>query len=168
MLEVRTTPAEGRVVLALDEAACARDAVYAAAFAFIDRCWVHLDRVDGGRLEVTLRSKRAAGEPAAAELDALAAQFEDELLGQGWREKLLDDNRALLESIALRAFGPTGAATSEPGALDDLLAGASDDNGAFDDPLGIAMSWEEKYAKKDGAPGGGAPETPGRDGGDAS
>lgn len=146
MLEVRTTPAERRVVLALDEAACPRAAVYAAAFAFIDRCWVHLDRVEGGRLEVTLRTKRAE----EMDLDALAAQFKDELLGQGWRQKIVDDNRALLEALAVRAYGgaaPPDAASS----LDDLLAG---DGGAFDDPLGIAMSWEEKYAKKSDASSG--------------
>lgn len=144
MLEVRTTPAERRVVLALDEATCARDAVYAAAFSFIDRCWVHLDRVAGGRLEVTLRSKRAD----EMDLEALASQFKDELLGHAWRQKIVEDGRALLDSLAVRAYGASAPPGQEP-SLDELLADASDgDGGAFDDPLGIAMSWEEKYAKK--------------------
>jgi His-Xaa-Ser system protein HxsD len=140
MLEVRTTPAERRVVLALDEASCPRAAVYAAAFSFIDRCWVHLDRKDG-RLEISLREKRAEG----SDLEALAAQVRDELLGHAWRHKLVEDGRELLESLAVRAYGAS-APPDQAGSLDDLLAG--DDQGAFDDPLGIAMSWEEKYAKK--------------------
>ncbi|MFT3769700.1 MAG: hypothetical protein QM820_30045 [Minicystis sp.] len=138
MLEIRTNPGEGRVVLALDESSLPRDAVYAAAFACIDRCWVHLDRVDG-RIEVALRAKGAA-----ANLEAIAVELKDELLGEAWRRKIVDENRALMESLATRAFGAPAAA--EAGALDDLLA---EDGGAFDDPLGIAMSWEEKYAKKD-------------------
>ncbi|APR79796.1 Hypothetical protein A7982_05143 [Minicystis rosea] len=140
MLETRTNPGDGRVVLALDEASLPRDAVYAAAFAFIDRCWVHLDRV-GGRVEVTLRAKAAN-----ANLDALAQELQDELLGEAWRRKVVDENRALMEALAIEAFGtPGGAGAPDAGALDDLLA---DGDGAFDDPLGIAMSWEEKYAKK--------------------
>jgi His-Xaa-Ser system protein HxsD len=145
MLEVRTTPAERRVVVALDEASCPRAAVFAAAFSLIDRCWVHLDRKDG-RLEVSLRTKRAE----EADLDSLAAQFRDELLGHAWRQKLVEDGRDLLESLAVRAYGAS-APPDQAGSIDDLLAG---DAGAFDDPLGIAMSWEEKYAKKSD---GGAP-----------
>lgn len=143
MLEVRTTPAEGRVVLALDEADCPRAAVYAAAFAFIDRCWVHLDRKDAGRIEVQLRKKGAA---ADGELEALAAQLQDELLGQAWRQKIVDGSASMLQDLAVKAFGAPASPSPEAGALDDLLAS----DGAFDDPLGIALSWEEKYAKKDG------------------
>ena len=143
MLETRTNPGEGRVVLALDEATLPRDAVYAAAFAFIDRCWVHVDRV-AGRIEVALHAKAAN-----ANLEALAAELQDELLGEAWRRKIVDENRALMESLAIQAFGTPGgveaSGASEAGALDDLLA---DGDGAFDDPLGIAMSWEEKYARK--------------------
>src|SRR5690242_1876920 len=127
MLEVRTTPAEGRVVLALDEVDCPRAAVYAAAFAFIDRCWVHLERVDGGRIEVSLRKKGAA---ADADLEALGAQLQDELFAHAWQQKIADESRSMLESLAVRAFGAPAAQTPETGALDDLLAG----DGAFDDP----------------------------------
>ena len=145
MLEVQTTPGGGRIVLAFDEASYPRDAVYAAAFAFIDRCWVHLERVAGGRLEVALRAK-AAG----ADVDAMARELKEELLGQAWRQKIVEDGRAIVEDVAASAFG---APAADAGALDELLA---EDGGAFDDPLGIATSWEEKYAKKGETPGGAA------------
>jgi His-Xaa-Ser system protein HxsD len=153
MLEIRTSPGDGRVALALDEASYPRDAVYAAAFAFIDRCWVHLDRAPNGRLEVSLRPKAAGGD-----LEALGGELKDELLGQAWRQKVIEENRSLVEEITMRAFGApaAAAATEEAGSLDDLLAA---EGGAFEDPLGIAMSWEEKYAKKadgDAKPEGGA------------
>jgi hypothetical protein len=140
MLDISHNPAEGLVVLALDEGAAPRDALYAAAFAFIDRCWVHLDRVAGGRVEVALRSKTAG-----ADVEALGAELRDGLLAEAWRRKAVDEGRAVLEGVATRAFGAP-AAEAEVGSLDDLLAA---DGGAFDDPLGIAMSWEDKYAKKD-------------------
>lgn len=143
MIEVRTTPNEGRIALSLDEATAPRDAVLAAAFAFTDRCWVRLDRGAGSTLTVILRVK--AGGDAAA-LDALAEQVKEELLQQAWRQQALDAGRDLVASIALAAYGASAPpdAAADAGSLDDLLA----EGGAFDDPLGIATSWEEKYAKK--------------------
>ena len=51
------------------------------------------------------------------------------------------------EMITSRAL--SGAAG--PPGLDELLATEIGDAGAFEDPLGIAMSWEEKYTKKKSA-----------------
>jgi His-Xaa-Ser system protein HxsD len=139
---------DGAVAVEIEEAVYPRDAVYAAAFAFIDRCWVHLDRADGSRIKATLRPK--PGAPAATPA-ALAEELENELLGQAFRQRIADENRALVDRVMTAALGP-GLAPGEPGEaappLDDLLAGD-----AFEDPLGIALSWEEKYAKKPAGPG---------------
>ena len=43
-----------------------------------------------------------------------------------------------------------------PPSLDDLASFDFSDQG-FDDPLGIAMSWEEKHGKKPKPPGEAAP-----------
>jgi His-Xaa-Ser system protein HxsD len=141
-----TTSEDGAVAVEIDAALYPRDAIYAAAFTFIDRCWVHLDRVDGGRVKATLRPK--PGVPAAG--PALAEELENELIGQAWRQQIADENRAIVERVMTGALGPglaPGAGEAAPGEaappLDDLLAGD-----AFEDPLGIALSWEEKYAKK--------------------
>ena len=49
-----------------------------------------------------------------------------------------------MESITARAL----AGAAGPPGLDELLAADIGDATAFEDPLGIAMSWEEKYLKK--------------------
>lgn len=143
MMEVKTSTEDARVELTLDEASYPRAAVYAAAFAFIDRCWVHLERGEG-KLALALRAKRAG-----LDLTATAAELQDELLGQAWRRRAVEEGRSLVESVVAKAFGArSGADTSASeggvGALDDLLA----EGGAFEDPLGIAMSWEEKHEKQ--------------------
>jgi His-Xaa-Ser system protein HxsD len=145
-----TTLGDGAVAVELDAALYPRDAVYGAAFAFIDRCWVHLDRVAGGRIKATLRPKPGISQEPAA----LAGEFENELLGQAWRQQIADEGHALVERVITGALGPgpapgeaaLGDASAGEAALplDDLLAG----DAAFDDPLGIALSWEEKFAKK--------------------
>ncbi len=129
------------------EALYPRDAIYGAAYIFLDRCYIHLDRPSDGRVSVKLRLKPSIN----ASLDELAGEFENELLGQAWRRQILDENRALIERVSARA----AAGSAGPPGLDDLLnVDASGE--AFDDPLGIAMSWEDKYKKKkpDEAPAG--------------
>jgi His-Xaa-Ser system protein HxsD len=151
MIHLTTTPQDGAVRMELDESLYPRDALYGAAYAFIDRCYVHLDRAAAGRVEVELRLKSPSSD--AGLLEAMAAELQGELLGQAWRHQIIEQSRSLIESVTTRALGGAGASASDAGAggsLDDLLAGG---DATFDDPLGIAMSWEQKYAKKDDAAG---------------
>lgn len=122
-----------------DEALYPRDAIYGAAYVFIDRCYVHLDRPSDGRVEVTLRLKPGS----TLALEELVGELENELLAQAWRRQITEDSRTIIELVATRAL----AGSAGPPGLDDLLD-LDEGAGAFDDPLGIAMSWEEKYKKK--------------------
>ncbi len=140
MSEVQTVLGEGAVQIEFDETFYPKDAIYGAAYVFIDRCYVHLDRAADKRVRVTLRAK--SGAPMDSQ--ALAGELENELLCQAWRLSIASENRQLIESITARALG---GAAGPPG-LDELLAMDIDEATAFDDPLGIAMSWEEKYKKK--------------------
>jgi His-Xaa-Ser system protein HxsD len=138
---------EGAVVVEFDEGLYPKDAIYGAAYIFIDRCYVHLDRAGAGRLRVSFRAKSGP-----IDSEAIAGEFQNELLGQAWRRQLVEENRAFIESITTRAL--TGAAG--PPGLEDLLDMDIGEESAFDDPLGIAMSWEDKYKKKKVEPAEGA------------
>lgn len=156
---------EGSVVLEFDEGLYPKDAIYGAAYVFIDRCYVHLDRAGDQRIRVTLRAKKPPLDP-----EAIAGEFGNELLGQAWRRQIVDESRPLIEAVTMRAMG---GAAGPPG-LDELLSMDIGEASAFDDPLGIAMSWEDKYLKKkpvggdepkatdakDDAPAGGAAAAP--------
>src|SRR3954468_13062057 len=134
-----TVLGDGAATVELDEGLYPKDAVFGAAYVFIDRCYVHLDRAGDRRIKVTLRAKSPA-----ADTKAMAGEFENELLGQAWRRQIVEENRGYIETIASRALG--GAAG--PPRLDDLLAVDISEESAREDPRGIAMSWEEKYTKK--------------------
>ena len=129
---------DGWVSLELDEDLYPRDAVQGAAYVFLDRAYVFLERAGGARIRVRLKAK------GSADGAVLAGEFENEALAQAYRRRIAADNRAFIEGVASRAL--SGAAG--PPGLDDLLAMDIGPDTAFDDPLGIAMSWEEKYAKK--------------------
>jgi His-Xaa-Ser system protein HxsD len=140
MSDITTVLGEGTVQIEFDESFYPKDAIYGAAYVFIDRCYVHLDRAGDKRVRVTLRAKSGA----LADSEALAGELQNELLSQAWRLSIAAENRQLIESITARALG---GAAGPPG-LDELLAMDIDEATAFDDPLGIAMSWEEKYKRK--------------------
>ncbi len=128
---------DGWASIELDEDLYPQDAVKGAAYVFLERAYVFLERPADRRVRVRLKAK--SGDTAA-----LAGEFENEALAQAYRRRLAGENRAYIEMIAGRAL----AGAAGPPGLDELLAMEIGDETAFDDPLGIAMSWEEKYAKK--------------------
>lgn len=131
---------DGWTGLEFDEELYPQDAVYGAAYVFIDLCYLHLERAGDKRVRVRLKAKSGK----ADDTQACAGDFENEILAQAYRQQLANENRALIESLTTRAI----AGAAGPPGLDELLAMDIGAETAFDDPLGIAMSWEEKYAKK--------------------
>ena len=132
----------GAVRLELDDTLYPLEALYGAAYIFIDRCWVLLDRPQAGRLRATLAPKAGAGDDGAA-LHALAGEFANELLSCAWRHQIAQQNRAIIEQVTAQAV----AGAMGPPSLDDL-AKFEFSGEALEDPLGIAVSWEEKYRDK--------------------
>jgi His-Xaa-Ser system protein HxsD len=125
--------------LALDRGLYPLDVIYGAAYVLIDRAYVLLDKAQDGRTLVRVRTKEPTD---AAGLEALAGEMANELLSQALRRKIAQQNRPLLEAIVTQAIaGASGALL--PGAVDE------DDSLDFlDDPLGIAVPWEEKFSKE--------------------
>ena len=123
------------------------DSIMGAAYVFIDRCFVWLDADGGGDNYTVLLSGRDSLDESG--LQSLAGEFANELLAQALRERIADQNKALLETVVGRAVhGAMGPVSAEPDFdLSELEALELDDE-PFEDPLGIAMSWEDKYGKK--------------------
>ena len=94
---------------------------------------------EGDRPTITLRPKRPLDEAA---LVAAAERLAGDLPDAELRTALLESNRADREYMFARALFGAEAAEQER-LLNDLAAA-----GAGDDPLGIAVPWEEKYQKK--------------------
>lgn len=130
----------GSATLQVDESIYPLEALYGASYIFIDRCWVLLDKPEDGRFRVTLAPKD--GEADESTLRGLVGEFSNELLACAWRHQISQENRTLIESVTMQAIG--GA--MGPATLDDLAAFDFTEE-PFDDPLGIAQSWEEKYRK---------------------
>jgi His-Xaa-Ser system protein HxsD len=140
-----TVTAENAVELNFAKTLYPLDAVYGAAYIFIDRCYVLLDEPDEQSFRVTLAWKKGA--PPEDGLRMLAGEFANEILSCAWRAQIAKESRGIIEAVTVKALG--GA--MGPPTLDDLERFDFSDD-AFEDPLGIAMSWEDKYGKKKADP----------------
>jgi His-Xaa-Ser system protein HxsD len=129
------------VSILLDASLYPLTAVYAASYIFIDRCFVLLDKPDDDHFRAVLSWKK--GDPPEGALRTCVGEFANELLSCAWRAKIAEESRAIIESATAQALGGAMGAPS----LDDLESFDFSD-APFEDPLGIAMSWEEKYGKK--------------------
>ena len=131
--------ATSSLTLSLDVGLYPRDVLYAAAYIFLDRAYVLLDRVDS-RFIVHLRGKRPFDE---ATLHAMAGEFENELLAQALRHRVVDANQRIIEDVvAVAIAGAASGAEPDGGAVAPLIDPRDPEDGFLADPLGIARPWE--------------------------
>lgn len=123
-----------RVALVVDEDLYPRDAVYGAAYLFVDRCWVFLSRPADKRIEVRLKPK---GDSSPELLEALAGEFANELLNQVLRVRIGDSTGKIREYYMARAFFSTATQSN----IDQLLAELDEEELAEDD-LEIQVPWD--------------------------
>ena len=120
------------------------EAIYGAAYLFLDKCFVYLSRPAPTQVRVQLTTRSSV---STAELDALAGEFANELLSQVARLKLAQATVRIREYYAAAALR---AATSAP-SIDDLLAELESEE-LGEDPLQIMVPWEEKYGAESESP----------------
>ena len=125
---------ERSVTLLVDEDLYALDAVYGAAYLFVDRCYVLLGRPQERRVSVRLKAK---GETSQEELEAMAGEFSNELLNQVLRLRIGERTKKIREYTLAKAF------FSQPRqqTIDALLA-ELDAEELDEDPLEIEVPWE--------------------------
>ena len=115
------------------------DAIYGACYVFVDRCYVYIDQPEPKKVKIYLKSRQKTDKNA---LQSLAGEFVNELLHQVLRLRIAKQTGQMREMVvgrALLAAEPMGAA----GDYDEFFDSAD----YLDDPLGIAVPWEEKYGQ---------------------
>lgn len=133
--EFDTAPRQ--VSFEIDETVYPPDAVFGAAYLFIDRCYVFLTRPGDQRLGVRLRTR---GEATEDQLVDLAGEFANELLNQVLRHRIGVSTARIREYYMARAFHSAGQST-----LDSLLA-ELDDEELAEDKLEVEVPWEKADA----------------------
>lgn len=139
MLELHYQVAARRVSFDVDEEIYPRDAVYGAAYLFLDRCWVRLARK--GDKEITVALKTKDPEPDKEALTVLAGEFGNELLNQVLRLRVGESTAKIREYYIARAFFTDSTQSS----IDALLA-ELDAEELEEDDLEISVPWEQEGA----------------------
>lgn len=127
---------DNKVVIFLNPKLYSLEAIYGACYVFIDRAYIFLDGDPKKEIELSIKSK---SKMPAKKLEALVGEFQNELLNYALREKLSKANRKIREYIIGKALYYD---------LADTLKDSEDvSDESQEDPLGIAIPWEEKYDK---------------------
>jgi His-Xaa-Ser system protein HxsD len=125
----------------VDESIYPLEAVYGACYLFLDTCYLYLTRPRPAAVQVRLTVREPAA--SAAELDALAGRFANELLSQAARHQLAQSTARIREYYTAAALRAAASAPS----VDDLLAELEAED-LLEDPLEIMVPWEEKHGAK--------------------
>ena len=114
------------------------EAVLNASYIFIDRAYISLDiNSKGDKIYVFFKPKERM---SAKKLVTLKDEFMNELLFSSLRYNISRSNKKLREYIVGRALYA---------GLPSLDGGIQEEEIDFtEDPLGIAIPWEEKYGKE--------------------
>lgn len=127
-------PATGTARLTVNPEIYPLRTLLGAAYTFIDRYYIFLDKADGKFL-VTLKARDAK----KTDLDAIGGDFANELLNEALREKIAQENRVLQETVVTKAL----VSADRIGALDSLLDEIQSSSGA---DASVALPWEEANA----------------------
>lgn len=110
-------------------------AIYGAAYVFIDKVYIYLDGDPSKKIEIYFKPKENLSQK---DLEALAGDFENELLNYALREQIVKSNQKIREHIITQAL------LSPLYSFSELESKAEDEN-YLEDPLGIAQTWEERF-----------------------
>lgn len=115
------------------------EAIYGAAYVFVDKVYIFLDSLAEGKVEITFRSK---DENKIETLEKIEGEFMNELLNYTLRLKLSESNKKIREYVVEQAL------FSALGREEGILKNEGEKFEFEDDPLGIAIPWEDKYGNK--------------------
>jgi len=109
------------------------EAVYGACYVFLDKAYVFLDGDPKKEIKVFLKGKEKL---TSQELEGLAGEFSNELLNYALRNEISKRNQKIREYIVGQALFFANPEEFE------------EDKSFEEDPLGIAIPWEEKHTTK--------------------
>jgi len=111
------------------------EVILSTAYLFIDRAYVFL-QTKGDNIEVSLKGKKKI---SLKQLEAIKGEFYNELLNCALRLKIAKRNKDIRQYIVQQALFS---------AASDLVDSSPNLDADYkDDPLGIAVPWEEQEKK---------------------
>lgn len=129
---------DNQVVVKVNPKVYPLEAVYSAAYVFMDRAYIVLDGDPEKEILVRLKLKEEDS------LEKLGEEFNNELLNYADYLQRVRETKKIRETILQRAI-----LTNDPKATEETTFEEIDDLDEYslEDPEGIAVPWEKKYGK---------------------
>jgi His-Xaa-Ser system protein HxsD len=140
MLRSKINKEENKIVVSVNPEIYPLEAIYGAAYVFLDKAYLFLDGNPKNQVMVTIKGK---GKLNKKQLKDLAGEFYNELLNCALRDKISQANQKIRELIVARALF---SAQEFP---EEKVEKKPKKEKWEKDTLGIALPWEEKYGKKE-------------------
>jgi len=121
------------------------EAVYSAAYVFIDKAYIVLDGDPEKEILVNITPKFSSF------AENIKLDFNNELLNYAEYLTRAKETKKIRELFLQRLMGTNDSGLKNAEDIDDdFLDDLDSDDDFLDDPDGIAIPWEEKYGNKDG------------------
>ena len=129
---------KNQLLISLNPKIYPSEAVYGACYVFIDRAYLFLDGNPEKEIKVFIKGKEGLN---SKKLEKLAGEFKNELLNYTLRLTIAKNTKKIRETIVERAL--FSALPHK-----EIIAEEEEEKVFEEDPLGIAVPWEEKYGKE--------------------
>jgi len=140
---MKITKKKNELVISLNPKIYPLEAIYGACYIFIDKAYLLLDGDPKKEIKISIIGKQ---ELKLKNLEKIAGEFKNELLNYTLRLSIAKNTKKIRETIVERALFSVLPHEEELEVIDQ--SEQIDKKTIEDDPLGIAVPWEEKYGKK--------------------
>ncbi len=138
MLSLKVNEKENKITATINPLLYPIEAIYGAAYVFLDRAYLFLDGDPKKSVVVDMKGKEKMSKK---QLENLAGEFYNEIVNYALRNKISRNNQKIREYIVARALSITPSPTPKANKPQEQPKGWQEDK------LGLALSWEEKYGK---------------------
>ena len=134
-------------IILIDSKLYSLEAVYGAAYSFLDKIYIYLERGPKSKIKVILRGRAGFSEK---KLENLKGEFLNELINFSLREQISKRNQKIREYVVTRALvSALGEMPRQIPFSEKRLSKTKNNKKIWQkDPLGIAVPWEEKKSTK--------------------
>lgn len=135
-MKKRILKSQNAILFSINPKVYSLEAIYGASYVFVDRAYLFLDGDPKREIQVRIKGKKKMSQK---KLESLVGEFSNELLNYALRQKIAKANKKIREYVVGKAlYYSTGEIFEESADEADQLQ---------EDPLSIAVPWEEKYGE---------------------
>lgn len=123
-----------------------KNAIIEACYRYLDTAYLYLEKGKPGSIKIFIKSK---AKRTPKELEKIKDDFLNDLLYLTIRHIVHNNNKKITENIVKRALFPAVVSESKKvELLDKYMSKGVEGKAPINDPLGIAVPWEEKFGNK--------------------